>query len=215
MSTYVDICGIMRKGLVMNNVAVLDLRMDTAIMPRRKGRAKSEEITNPRPRNGNTYAVGAYLEKLREARNLTREPMVRQIINDMHGNITMSMSTLVQIETGKNKSVSAATVDAIRIAVGGDPYDISDLWKLPIPADDDEAGIEASRLEGEERAIQRQKVLAAGGGAIRVIAEGSTQEVQETLSAVLTNKSLRKVAKILASDPKALKIVQAMLDAQD
>lgn len=193
--------------------AIMMTRMGVP-MPRSKGRAKTEEITNPRPRNGNTYAVGAYLQKLREDRGLHREPMVRDILTRKHRNITMSMSTLGQIESGKNKSVGGATIAAIRQEVGGDPYDIDELWDLPIPDDDDENAIHASRLAGQARAIERQQIIAAGGS-IRIIAENSTPDVQKILSAVAKDESLLRLAKMLADDPKALKLVQAILEARN
>lgn len=190
------------------------MRMDTATMPRSKGRAKIEEVKEPRPRNGNTYAVGAYFQKLREEAGYHREPLVRQILNEMQGNITMSMSTLGMIETGKNKSVGGATIDAIRRAVGGDPYDVSELYRLPIPDDDDLEGIAASRLEGEERAIQRRRQM-MGGNAIRVLAENSTPRVEKILNNTASNEQLLQLLEILQDDPPAIKIVRAVLEARN
>ncbi len=188
--------------------------MGDVTMPRRKGRSPAETVKEPRPRNGNTYAVGAYLEKLREEAGYHREPLVRQILNEMAGNITMSMSTLGMIETGRNKSVGAATIDALRKAVGGDPYDISELYRLPIPDEDDESGIKASRLQGVARAIQRRQKLEAGSS-MKVIMEGSTPDVEKVLNSVLTNAQLFRLAKELVDDPKALKMVLALLDARN
>ena len=182
-------------------------------MPGRKGRAMTESVTNPRPRNGNTYAVGAYLEKLREEAGYHREPLVRQILNEMQGNITMSMSTLGMIETGKNKSVGGATIDAVRRAVGGDPYDISELYRLPIPEDDDEAGIQASRLEGVERAVARRKRM-LGGNSIRVLAENTTPRIEKILNNTASDEQLLALLEELHADPAAIKIVRAVLDAR-
>jgi transcriptional regulator with XRE-family HTH domain len=193
---------------------IMVMGMD-ATMPRSKVSTRQvEEVKNPRPRNGNTYAVGAYLQKLRDERGIHREPLVRQILADWHGNITMSNSTLVQIEHGKNKSVSAATIDAVRKAVGGDPYDISELWRLPIPDEDDDEGIRSCQLEGERRAIVRRQVLNSGT-AIRVIAENAPADLERIVNRIATDESLRRVAKELANDPKALKMVQAILAARD
>jgi transcriptional regulator with XRE-family HTH domain len=193
---------------------IMVMGMD-ATMPRSKSTTKHvDEGKNPRPRHGNTYAVGAYLQKLRDERGIHREPLVRQILADWHGNITMSNSTLVQIEHGKNKSVSAATIDAVRKAVGGDPYDISELWRLPIPDEDNIEAIRACQLEGERRAIVRRQVLNSGS-AIRVIAENAPVDLQQILDHVATNESLRRVAKELANDPKALKMVLAILSARE
>jgi transcriptional regulator with XRE-family HTH domain len=193
---------------------IMVMGMD-ATMPRSKVSTRQvEEVKNPRPRNGNTYAVGAYLQKLRDERGIHREPLVRQILADWHGNITMSNSTLVQIEHGKNKSVSAATIDAVRKAVGGDPYDISELWRLPIPNEDDYDAIRACQLEGERRAIVRRQVLNSGS-AIRVIAENAPADLQQILDHVAKDESLRRVAKELANDPKALKMVLAILSARE
>jgi transcriptional regulator with XRE-family HTH domain len=193
---------------------IMVMGMD-ATMPRSKVSTRQvEEVKNPRPRNGNTYAVGAYLQKLRDERGIHREPLVRQILTDWHGNITMSNSTLVQIEHGKNKSVSAATIDAVRKAVGGDPYDISELWRLPIPNEDDYDAIRACQLEGERRAIVRRQVLNSGS-AIRVIAENAPADLQQILDHVAKDESLRRVAKELANDPKALKMVLAILSARE
>ncbi len=196
----------------MSDVMVMEMGLT---MPRpRKAPAQHDEVKHPRPRNGNTYAVGAYLQKLREESGLTREPLVRQILDDWHGNITMSNSTLVQIEHGKNKSVSAATIAAVRKAVGGDPYDIDDLWMMSIPDEHDDDGIRASQLEGERRAIVRRQVLSSGS-AIRVIAENAPVDLQQILDRVATNESLRRVAKELADDPKALKMIIAILATRE
>ncbi len=183
-------------------------------MPRSKAidRVK-KEVETPRPRNGNTYAVGAYLEKLREAAGYHREPLVRQILNEMHGNITMSMSTLGMIETGRNKSVGGATIDAVRRAVGGDPYDISELYRLPIPSEDDEAGIEACRDEGIARAIIRRQRITGGSG-IKILAENSTPRVEKILNNVASSEQLLTLLEQLSDDPKAIKIVQAVLEAR-
>jgi DNA-binding Xre family transcriptional regulator len=125
------------------------MTVGTIAMPRPKSADTVKRVAdNPRPLNGNMYAIGAYLEKLRTDAGLHREPLVRTILDDMRGNITMSMSTLSMIETGKVKSSGFTTIDAIRRAVGGDPYDISELSRLPIPEDDDLEAIEVCRNEG-------------------------------------------------------------------
>jgi transcriptional regulator with XRE-family HTH domain len=183
-----------------------------AAMPRsRTGRAAKEQVENPRPRNGNTYAVGAYLQELREQAHLTREPMVRQILDDMKRNITMSLSTLGKIETGQTKGVGAATIDAVRRVVRGDPYDISELYRLPIPEEDDEEGIAASRLEGKSRAIARTKLLTGTSeSALRELAAISEVDMRRILKSTKKEQLLSLAAR-LADDPKALSLVLSIL----
>ena len=93
----------------------------TATMPRSKGRSASEDVKKPRARGGNTWAVGAYLKKLREDRGIGQERLIREILQAKSGHVIMSLSTLVQIENGNTKGSTASTIAAIRKAVGGDP----------------------------------------------------------------------------------------------
>ena len=192
--------------------------MGAHTMPRRTGRAKDEQVKNPRKRSGNGFAVGAYLRTLREHKlqdndDYHREPLVRKILAEMHGYITLSMSTIGMIEEGNTKQSSAATIDALCRAVGGDLYDISDLYRVPIPAEDDREGIKASRFEGEKRAMARIEALRSGSG-IRVLAENSTPRVKKILNTVASNEQLLRLIEELADDPKAVGIVQAVLDAR-
>lgn len=179
-------------------------------MPRRAtSRSKAEDISKPRARGGNTWAVGAYLKKLRG--EVSQEQLIRQILTAKNGKIIMSLSTLVQIENGNTKGSTASTIAAIRQAVGGDPYDIEDLYDLPVPEDDDSAGIEASRLEGESRAIARRQQRHSSGGVQIDVRGNDDPKLRAMLVKVANDERLQSVVKQLADDPTALKYVVAML----
>jgi transcriptional regulator with XRE-family HTH domain len=183
-------------------------------MPRRTSRAKSEIIEKPRPRGGNTWAVGMYLKQLRESKEVSQEQLIREILSNKKGKIIMSLSTLVQIENGNTKGSTASTIAAIRQAVGGNPYDIEELYDLPVPDEDDLDGIKASRLEGESRAIARLKSL-GGDSPINIIAQNSTPKVAKILLATASNERLLHLLEELQDDPKALKLVEAVLAARN
>jgi transcriptional regulator with XRE-family HTH domain len=188
--------------------------MGALAMPRRTtSRAKNETIEKPRARGGNTWAVGMYLKKLREVRECSQEQLIREILTAKKGKIIMSLSTLVQIENGNTKGSTASTIAAIRQAVGGNPYDIEDLYDLPVPDDNDSEGIKASKLEGESRAIARVKSL-GGQDPIALIAQSSTPRVAQIIANVASNERLLSLVEELQSDPKALKLVEAILDAR-
>lgn len=179
-------------------------------------RAKSESVTMPRQYNGNVFAVGAYLRRLRELNGegkdgWSREKIAERIRNNENGIISLSGSAINVIESGRLKSFDVAMISAFARAVGGSMDDIDDLLRVEFTEGNDDSYRESKRI-GFDRAMRRWGVLQRGEDKEgSVLHMASSTDMRKTLEAVLTSAELQEVVNATKDNPNALSVILTVL----